>query len=89
MFEFRPTEDMSELQIGARKQSKVIDDSDPADDIQGGSRRRQQHEGGMFGDADAGAEDAEDRGEAVEFGDEEEDEVQNVGVGLGLEGHAL
>jgi len=54
-------------------------------------RRAQQHEGGTLGDVDAGAEDAEDHGEAAEFGDDEGDgeEVQNVGVGLGLDGRAL
>jgi hypothetical protein len=36
-------------------------------------------------------EDADDHGEAADFGDDErdQDEVQNVGVGLGLEGQAL
>jgi hypothetical protein len=61
------------------------------------SRRAKQHQGGAFGDVDAGAEDAEDYGEAGDFGDDEGDgdgdgdgdEVQNVGVGLGLEGRAL
>ncbi|KAL5118398.1 hypothetical protein ACEQ8H_003748 [Pleosporales sp. CAS-2024a] len=57
------------------------------------SRRAQQHEGGAFGHVDAGAEDAEDYyGEAAEFGDDEEgddEQVQNVAVGLGLEGTAL
>jgi hypothetical protein len=49
------------------------------------------HEGGGFGDVDAGAEDTEDYGEAADFGDDEgdDDEVQNVGVGLGLDGRPL
>lgn len=52
------------------------------------SRRAQQHEGGTIGDVDGGA---EDYGEAAEFGDDEDDgdEVQNVGAGLGIEGRAL
>jgi hypothetical protein len=52
---------------------------------------RAAHDGGGFGDVDAGAEDAEDYGEAAEFGDDEGDgeEVQNVAVGLGLDGRAL
>jgi hypothetical protein len=55
------------------------------------SRRAQQNEGGTIGAVDGGAEDAEDYGEAAEFGDDEDDgdEVQNVGVGLGIEGRAL
>jgi hypothetical protein len=90
MFEFRPTADMMDLHTG-RKPSKVFNDSDEAEDNQKISRRRQQHKGGMFGDPDAGMKDAEDHGEAADFGDDEEDrdEVQNVGVGLGLEGPGL
>ena len=69
----------------------VFDDSDDADESQDTSRRRQQHKGGAFGGTDAGMEDADDHGEAADFGDDEgdQDEVQNVGVGLGLEGQAL
>jgi hypothetical protein len=90
MFEFRPTRGIGDFQMG-RKQSRVFDDSDDAEETQNMSRRKQQHRGGMFGDVDAGAKDVEDHGEAAEFGDDEEDrdEVQNVGVGLGLEGRAF
>jgi predicted acylesterase/phospholipase RssA len=65
--------------------------SDDDGDFEKVSRRAQQHEGGTFGDVDAGAEDAEDYGEAADFGDDEGDgeEVQSVGVGLGLEGRTL
>jgi len=87
MFEF--TGDRSAFSTG--RIQRVFDDSDSAGDTRGTSRRKQQHKGGMLGDADAGAEDVEDHGEAADFGDDEEerDEVQNVGVGLGLEGPAL
>ena len=90
MFEFRPSGDIIDVPTG-RKQSRVFDDSDDAEGSQDVSRRRQQHKGGMFGDTDAGMKDAEDHGEAADFGDDEEDrdEVQNVGVGLGLEGQGL
>jgi hypothetical protein len=90
MFEFRPSGDMIGLSKG-RKQSEVFDDSDNAEDNHDPSRRRRQHEGGTFGDADAGMLDAEEHPEAADFGDDEEDkdEVQNVGIGLGLEGQAL
>jgi len=89
MFEF--TGDRSGFAT-ERKPSRVFDESDSgAEDTRGTSRRKQQHTGGMLGDADAGAEDVEDHGEAADFGDDEEerDEVQNIGVGLGLEGSAL
>ncbi|CAA9965395.1 lipid particle protein [Pyrenophora teres f. maculata] len=89
MFEF--TGDRSGFAT-ERKPSRVFDDSDSAaEDTQSTSRRKQQHKGSMLGDADAGAVDFEDHGEAGDFGDDEEerDEVQNVGVGLGLEGSAL
>jgi predicted acylesterase/phospholipase RssA len=77
-----------------RRRSRVFeDDGDPADDsgFERISRRREQHAGGVLGSEDAGAEDVEDRGEAANFGDDESDgdEVQNVGVGLGVEGQAL
>lgn len=81
-----------------RRRSSVFvegdgDGEDDDDGLETLSRRAQQHEGGAFGGEDAGMEDAEDCGEAGEFGDDEEDregdEVQNVGVGLGLEGKAL
>ncbi|KAI4675570.1 uncharacterized protein J4E88_007603 [Alternaria novae-zelandiae] len=90
MFEFRPSGDIIDVPT-ERKQSRVFDDSDDAEGSQDVSRRRQQHNGGMFGDTDAGMKDAEDHGEAADFGDDEEDrdEVQNVGVGLGLEGQGL
>lgn len=90
MFEFRPSGDIIDVPTG-RKQSRVFDDSDDAEGSQDVPRRRQQHKGGMFGDTDAGMKDAEDHGEAADFGDDEEDrdEVQNVGVGLGLEGQGL
>jgi predicted acylesterase/phospholipase RssA len=77
MFEFRPTKDLGSLRPG-RKQSQVIDDdeSDHAEGTQGNSRRRQQHKG--LG--------VENRGEAADFGDDEEDgdEGQNVSIGLRL-----
>ncbi|KAF1942189.1 patatin-domain-containing protein [Clathrospora elynae] len=90
MFEFRPTKDISNLRAG-RKQSRVFDDSDDDGEVHDVPRRKQQHAGGGFGDRDAGAEDVQDRGEAADNGDDEEDgnEVQNVGVGLGVQGQAL
>lgn len=90
MFEFRPAGSIINLPTG-RKESRVFDDSDDAAENQDISRRRQQHKGGILGDTDAGKEDADDHGEAADFGDDEEDrgEIQNVGVGLGLEGPAL
>jgi hypothetical protein len=77
-----------------RRRSSVFvegDGSNDDGDFERVSRRAKQREGGTFGDVDAGAEDAEDYGEAAEFGDDEEDgeEVRNVAVGLGLEGRAL
>ncbi|CAO2657542.1 Nn.00g036680.m01.CDS01 [Neocucurbitaria sp. VM-36] len=98
MFELRPPKEWSYLDNSGsnskRKQSRVViddDDSDNEDYVEHESRREQQHEGGTFGDGDAGAEDAEDYGEAADFGDDESDgeEVQNVGVGLGFEGRKL
>lgn len=102
MFELRPPKELSDLHSSNgpsndRKQSRVFvdndnsDDSDDSDDDEHESRRRQQHDGGEFGDGDASAEDVEDYGEAAEFGDNESDgdEVQNVGVGLGFEGRDL
>ncbi|OAL56935.1 lipid particle protein [Pyrenochaeta sp. DS3sAY3a] len=93
MFELRPPTELSDLQSG-RKQSRVfVDDNDDSDDedesgddFEFDSRRAQQHEGGTFGDEDAGMEDGEDYGEAGEFGDDEDDEqeVPNIGVGLGI-----
>lgn len=88
-----------------RRQSRVfvdddeedVDGEDPEDEAyEHISRRNQQHEGGAFGDGDAGAEDAEDYGEGA-FGDDEsegmadgaEAEVQSVGAGLGIEGRPL
>ncbi|OAL06176.1 patatin-like phospholipase domain-containing protein [Phaeosphaeriaceae sp. SRC1lsM3a] len=66
-------------------------EDDDDDEPSGISRRAQQHEGGTIGVVDGGAEDAEGYGEAADFGDDEDDgdEVQNVGVGLGIEGRAL
>jgi predicted acylesterase/phospholipase RssA len=76
-----------------RRSSVFVEGEDSDDDGEFGknSRRAKQHEGGTFGDVDAGAEDIEDYGEAADFGDDEGDgdEVQNVGVGLGLEGRTL
>jgi hypothetical protein len=76
-----------------RRSSVFVEGADSDDDsgLDKNSRRAKQHEGGTFGDVDAGAEDIEDYGEAADFGDDEGDgdEVQNVGVGLGLEGRAL
>lgn len=65
--------------------------SEEDEDVEKVSRRAKQHEGGTFGVVDAGAKDAEDYGEAGDFGDDEGDgdEIQNVGVGLGLEGRAF
>lgn len=85
MFEFRHPAGLGDLPTG-RKQSQVFVDSDEDEPSQSTSRRQQQHYGGDFGDPDAGAEDAEDHGEA-DFGDDEEDrkETQNLGIGLGLE----
>jgi predicted acylesterase/phospholipase RssA len=84
MFEFSPSKDFSDVRPG-RKQSRGFDDdeSDHDEETQSRSRRNQQHRGARFVDEDAGAEDTEDR----DFGDDEEDgdEVQNIGVGLGLE----
>jgi hypothetical protein len=90
MFEFRPTGNLIDIPKG-RKQSEVFDDSEDGEENENVSRRRQQHQGGMFGDTDAGMEDAEDHGEAADFGDDEEDrgEAQNVGVGLGLQGQGI
>ncbi|KAH7078239.1 patatin-like phospholipase domain-containing protein [Paraphoma chrysanthemicola] len=66
------------------------EDLDEDDGFEKISRRAQQHKSRGFGDVDAGAEDAIEYGEAADFGDDEDDgdEVQNVGVGLGLEGQA-
>jgi hypothetical protein len=90
----RPQHRNSDFIEEIRRRSSVFvedDNSDDDGDFEKVSRRAQQHEGGTFGDVDAGAEDADDYGEAAEFGDDEGegDEVQNVGVGLGLEGRAL
>tara|TARA_R110002003_G_scaffold207_4_gene16016 strand:- start:7646 stop:10282 length:2637 start_codon:yes stop_codon:yes gene_type:complete len=76
-----------------RRRSSVFAEAEDSDDDESfgkDSRRAQQHKGGAFGDVDAGAEDAEECGEAADFGDDEDDgeEVQNVGVGLGLDGRA-
>jgi predicted acylesterase/phospholipase RssA len=88
-----------------RRQSRVFVDEDE-DDVNGAyaeddayehvSRRDRQHEGGAFGDEDAGAEYVEDYGETA-FGDDESDdaadgaeaEVQNIGAGLGIEDRPL
>jgi predicted acylesterase/phospholipase RssA len=105
MFELRPPKEVRDLQAQSlnrpqhrnsdfleeiRRRSSAFVEGEASDD-EGGSRRARQHEGGGFGDVDAGAEDAEDYGEAAEFGDDEGDgeEVQNVAVGLGLDGRAL
>jgi hypothetical protein len=89
----RPEHRNSDFLEEVRRRSSVFVEGDGFDDgdFENVSRRAQQHEGGTFGDVDAGAEDAEDYGEAADFGDDEGDgeEVQSVGVGLGLEGRAL
>jgi hypothetical protein len=90
----RPQHRNSDFLEEVRRRSSVYvegEDSDGDGGYKQISRRAKQHEGGTFGDVDAGAEDAEDYGEAGDFGDDEGDgdEVQNVGVGLGLEGRAL
>jgi hypothetical protein len=90
----RPQHRNSDFLEEIRRRSHVFvegEDSDGDDGYDNHSRRAKQHEGGTFGGLDAGEEDAEDYGEAADFGDDEcdGDEVQNVGVGLGLEGPAL
>jgi hypothetical protein len=88
----RPIHRTSDFIEEIRRRSSVFVDGDDSDgDYPSSSRRAKQRNGGSFGDVDAGAEDAEDYGEAGDFGDDEgdDDEVQNVGVGLGLEGNGL
>jgi hypothetical protein len=106
MFELRPPNDVENLRPRGtapplhrnsdfieevRRRSSAFVDGDDSDSYEKVSRRAQQHEGGTYGDLDAGAEGAEDHGEAADFGDDEGDgaEVQNVGVGLGLDAKAL
>lgn len=89
MFELRPPRELSDLRTG-RKGSRVVADASDSDEIEvtrKNSRRHQQHEG----DANTGAAEVEDYGEEGVLGDDEEDEeeIQSVGAGLGLEGHAL
>ena len=105
MFELRPPKDITDLQAKSterpqyrnrdfleeirRRSSAFVEDedSDNDGDFERVSRRAQQFAGGTFGEVDGSAED----GEAAEFGDDEGDgeEVQNVGVGLGLDGRPL
>lgn len=88
----RPIHRTSDFIEEIRRRSSVFVDGDDSDgDYPSSSRRTRQHQGGAFGDVGAGAEDAEDYGEAGDFGDDEgdDDEVQNAGVGVGLEGHGL
>jgi hypothetical protein len=92
MFEFSHPKDSSDLRPG-RQQSQLFgdEDSDGNRETHGEARRKQQQRGGVFGAEDPGADNTEYRGEIADFGDDEEDgdEIQNVGVGLGLQGQAL
>lgn len=95
MFEFRQPKELKDLQADSgdfleeiRRRSNVFEDgisSEDDADFEKMSRRRKQHEGG---DVNAGAQDMAQYREAAEFGDDEGDgdEIQSVGVGLGLEG---
>ncbi|KAH8726980.1 patatin-like phospholipase domain-containing protein [Phaeosphaeriaceae sp. PMI808] len=97
MFELRPPKEVKELQQinrnehpqyrnidfleeVRRRSSVFIDDEDS-----GFKRQARRHDEDAFGDVGAGAEDGED------FGDDEgeEDDIQNVGLGLGTEGKEL
>lgn len=95
MFELRPPTEIGDLQ-GFRRRSRAVADGDDEDDDESGnsdveqlvseSRRRRQ--------ADAGAVEAEELGEAAHWGDDEgegdgEGEEQSVAAGLGLQGRAL
>jgi hypothetical protein len=83
----RPEPRHSDFLEEIRRRSSAFVEGGQSDDdgaFEKVSRRAKQHDGGAFGDVDAGADDAEDYGEAGDFGDDEgdEDEVQNVGDGL-------
>ncbi|KAF2032213.1 patatin-like phospholipase domain-containing protein [Setomelanomma holmii] len=99
MFELRPPKEVKDLRARhlerpehlttnfleeVRRRSSAFEESDGKIS----RRAQQQHDGGSLGDVDAGAEDAEEYGEAADFGDDEDDgdEVQRVDVGLGLDG---
>jgi predicted acylesterase/phospholipase RssA len=80
MFEFRPPRELGDLQLPRRKQSRVfLDDGDSDSD-----------DGEHDADSDFDPDEANDQlhREAADFGDDEEEEVQSVAVGLGGEGRA-
>jgi predicted acylesterase/phospholipase RssA len=84
MFELRPPTELGDLRADHREQSQHRN---------GVSLRQLRGRGKVFED-DGDSEDEGDfgdRGEACDFGDHEGDgeDVQNVGVGLGLQHHAL
>ncbi|KAF1913914.1 patatin-like phospholipase domain-containing protein [Ampelomyces quisqualis] len=106
MFELHPPKDVKDLQTSSkerpfhrnsdfvedsRRRSSVFVEGDDSDNDGEYASSSKPHEGGAFGHVDAGAEDAEDYGEAADFGDDEDDgdEVLNVGVGLDLDRRAL